>query len=142
MKNKVYIRIFLIINLFVVSIGSTLAISPNQSMQELTIPNQTMIQQAIHIDKSSTKYFILSQQQWSIPKNVQSILNMSALRVVMPRLLGNEKQKLVIRYPGGEVGILWASELKGWLVSLGVASERIELQTGSLKPDELQLFVN
>ena len=142
MNNKLSIRILFIINLFVVSIGSTLAVSPNQSMQELMMLNQTITAQAIQIEKPSTKYFILSQQQWSIPKNVQSILNLSALRVVMPRLLEDEKQMLVIRYPGGEVGILWASELKGWLVSLGIASKRIELQNGSLKQDELQLFIN
>ena len=125
-------RIFLAINLLVLSFSNTLAATLNQSSAEVTL----------QIKKSSRNYFILSQQQWSIPKNMRSILNMPALRLVMSKLMENKQQGLLIRYPGGEVGVLWASELKAWLVSSGVSSERIELQTGSLKSDELHIFVN
>ena len=124
---NIFIQTLMAINLLVMSSTNSLATTPKQFIQ---------------IEKSTKNHFILSQQQWAIPKNAQSILNMPALRAVMPRLLQDEQQNLVIRYPGGEVGILWASELKGWLVSLGVSSERIELQTGSIKSNELELFVN
>lgn len=131
-NNKIIMRIFLAINLVVLSFSNTLAATPNQSTAKLSP----------QINKISKNYFVLSLQQWSIPKNMQSILNMPALRLVMLKLMEHKQQCLVIRYPGGEVGILWASELKAWLVSSGVSSERIELQTGSLKSDELHLFVN
>ena len=86
--------------------------------------------------------FILTQEQWSIPKRAESILQMPALIVVMKKLTKGKSNTLVIRSPGGEMGILWASELKAWLVSLGLSSKRIEIQTGSLKSDQLELFVN
>jgi len=85
---------------------------------------------------------ILTQEQWSIPKRAESILQMPALIAVMKKLTKGKTNTLVIRSPGGEMGILWASELKAWLVSLGLSSKRIELQTGSLKSDALELFVN
>ena len=85
---------------------------------------------------------IITQEQWSIPKSAESILQMPALMTVMNKLIKANENTLVIRSPGGEIGILWASELKAWLVSLGLSSKRIELQTGSFKSDELELFVN
>ena len=85
---------------------------------------------------------IITQEQWSIPKSAESILQMPALIAVMKKLTKGKTNTLVIRSPGGEMGILWASELKAWLVSLGLSSKRIELQTGSVKSDELELFVN
>ena len=85
---------------------------------------------------------IITQKQWSIPKSAESILQMPALIAVMKKLTKGKTNTLVIRSPGGEMGILWASELKAWLVSLGLSSKRIELQTGSVKSDELELFVN
>jgi len=53
----------------------------------------------------------------------------------------SKDQSLIVRYPGGEVGMLWASELKGWLISLGLSSERIDTQAGSLNHNELELHV-
>lgn len=132
MSNNILIQIFLAINLLVLSLSNTLAATPNQTILEVSP----------QIKKLSKNHFVLSQQQWSIPKNMQSILNMPALRLLMSKLMDDEKQSLIIRYPGGEVGVFWASELKAWLVSSGVSSERIELQTGSLKSEELHLFVN
>ena len=103
--------------------------------------------QALKSKRLTTNHFvltrlILTQEQWSIPKRTESILQMPALVAVMKKLTKGKTNTLVIRSPGGEMGILWASELKAWLVSLGLSSKRIELQTGSLKSDELEIFVN
>ena len=93
-------------------------------------------------DRFALPQLVLTQEQWSIPKRAESILQMPALIAVMKKLTKGKTNTLVIRSPGGEMGILWASELKAWLVSLGLSSNRIELQTGSLKLDQLELFVN
>lgn len=127
MNYNIFIQVLVAVNLLVMSSANSQAKTPQQSIQMV---------------KPVTEHFILSQQQWSSPKNAQSILKIPALRTIMPRLLQDEQQHLVIRYPGGEVGILWASELKAWLVSLGVSSERIEFQTGSIKSNQLELFIN
>lgn len=46
-------------------------------------------------------------------------------------------QRLTIRYPGGEEGVLWARELRDWLVALGIASAHIELLPGTPEADAL-----
>lgn len=90
--------------------------------------------------KSKNDY-ILTQQQWTMPKRAESILKIPALLDVMDLYLKKDNQKIMIQYPGGEGGILWGSELKAWLVSLGVSSSQITLQSGHIKSDELKLIV-
>lgn len=97
--------------------------------------------------KDKPVHFILTQQQWSVPRTAESVLAMPAIHKVMNSLIqnkqsGNNQYSLLIRYSGGEVGMLWASELKGWLVSLGLASAYIELQPGSLNVQEIELSTN
>lgn len=105
-------------------------------------PTEVISAELINLKKSSEKKFILTQQQWSIPKDAQSILNMQSVDAVMQNFFQYKQRIIVIRHAGGEVGILWASELKAWLVSLGISSKRIELQTGNIKSNELELFVD
>ncbi len=92
--------------------------------------------------KDKPVYFALTQQQWSVPRTAESVLAMPAVHKVVNSLLDKKGYALRIRYPGGEVGILWASELKGWLVSLGLASGYIELQPGGLNVQEIELSIN
>ena len=92
-------------------------------------------------------HFILTQQQWSVPRTAEAVLAMPAIHQAMQALVENKKSNkasfsLLIRYPGGDEGTLWASELKGWLVSLGLASSFIELQPGSNNPEEIELLIN
>jgi len=86
--------------------------------------------------------YIITEQQWSVPKNAQSILKIPALRNAMKILSSKNTLNLLIRYPGGDTGVLWATELKAWIVALGLDSTRIELQSGSAKVDELELLIN
>ena len=46
-------------------------------------------------------------------------------------------QQVEIRYPGGESGMLWAEELRDWLVSLGIPLNRIQTLSGSAVADRL-----
>lgn len=92
--------------------------------------------------KDKPVYFVLTQQQWSVPRTAESVLAMPAVYKVMNKLSDKTGYVLRIRYPGGEVGMLWASELKGWLVSLGLASGSIELQPGGLNVQEVELSIN
>ena len=93
------------------------------------------------LKSAKTRIFILTQQQWSVPRDAMSVLSMPAIKSAMQSLAADHKQSLIVRYPGGEVGMLWASELKGWLVSLGLSSDLINVQAGSLKSEELELQI-
>ena len=93
-------------------------------------------------DDIKAEVHTLSLQQWSVPRDAMTVLNMPAISATMKALTRQQNKKLVLRYPGGEVGMLWASELKGWLVSLGLSSSRIKIQAAGLKPDELELMID
>jgi len=108
----------------------------------LLIIISTQINYSFAADLLSRKSYIITEQQWSVPKNVQSILKIPALRNTMKILSAKNTLNLLIRYPGGDTGVLWATELKAWIVALGLDSTRIELQSGSAKVDKLELLIN
>ena len=84
---------------------------------------------------------VLSKVEWTIPKTAEAVLAMPVLQEAMGKLQGSERSRLKIFYPGGDEGSLWAIELRGWLVSLGLESDRIKLISGSQYPDRLQLQI-
>lgn len=128
--------------LLIANSSSIFAAELKNSTPNKVSPTEVISAELINLKKSSEKKFILTQQQWSIPKDAQSILNMQSIATVMKNFFQYKKRIIVIRHAGGEVGILWASELKAWLVSLGISSKRIELQTGNINSNELELFVD
>lgn len=84
---------------------------------------------------------ILTAQQWNVPRQASSILSMPALQRAMQEYQSEQASQLLIKYPGGDEGTLWAYELRGWLISLGVASAHIELIPGSANPDQLEISI-
>ena len=55
------------------------------------------------------------------------------------RLFDSRNGHILVRYPGGEEGVLWAEELRGWLVALGVTSTQIKVVPGTSRPDVVEL---
>ncbi len=90
---------------------------------------------------AETKIHILTSEQWNIPREASSIIEMPAIRAAMHDLQSNKKGRMLIKYPGGDVGTLWAHELRSWLISLGLSERFIELVPGSSNPDQLELVV-
>jgi hypothetical protein len=66
---------------------------------------------------------------------------MPSLQNAMQEFQSGKDSKLLIKYPGGDEGTLWAYDLRGWLISMGVASQHIELIPGSGKTDQLEISV-
>lgn len=83
----------------------------------------------------------LHREQWSGPRDGARILAIPVLRQTMSTLAQYPKASLLIRYPGGEDGIIWVSELEAWLVALGLESSRIEIRPGSPSADIIELEV-
>lgn len=86
--------------------------------------------------------YLLTSQQWAIPRSATTVLVMPAMHHVMRGMSKDSMAQLVILYPGGEEGILWAHDVKGWLISLGISSRRIEIQPGSRNPQILEFKIN
>lgn len=85
---------------------------------------------------------LLGYEEWSRPRSADAVLQLPAVAGVMrdwqQAVAGS---RVRIRYPGGEEGNLWALELRDWLVTLGLPSDRISVSPGSAHEDELVLSV-
>jgi hypothetical protein len=85
--------------------------------------------------------FVLKSSEWNVPRTSDSILAMPALNKTVQAFSKHPGARIQIRYPGGDEGTLWATELRSWLVALGIASRHIELLPGSRDPEQLELRV-
>jgi len=100
-------------------------------------PNATFI-----ASSPSTSLRILSADLWARPRSGASVAAMPAVRDSVQALLAAPTEaKLVIRYPGGEEGSLWAEELHVWLISLGIDAGLMDLRPGSAEPDQIELYI-
>jgi len=82
---------------------------------------------------------LITSVEWARPRSGESLAQMPGLAEAATRLMGTRNSRLVVRYPGGEEGVLWAEELRSWLVALGIASSRIELVPGASRADAIAL---
>jgi len=86
--------------------------------------------------------WVIDAEFWATPRSGQAVLAEPALRTAIDTLMFREESsRLLIRYPGGETGQLWAEELRAWLIALGIPSSRIETRPGGVRDDQLLLSV-
>ena len=81
----------------------------------------------------------ISAIEWARPRHGEVITRLPGLPAVVRGLLESPERRIFIHYPGGEEGMLWAEELRSWLVALGIDSSRIELLPGTQNPDAIEL---
>ena len=84
---------------------------------------------------------LLHAKEWSVPKKALTLLEMPAIKKSMLKLQENSGSVLKLKYPGGDEGTLWVNELRSWLISLGLSSDRIELVPGSAISTTIELEV-
>ena len=82
--------------------------------------------------------YILTAEMWARPRSGQAVLNMPPVRNVVTKLLKARNHHLLIRYPGGDEGSIWAEELQSWLIALGIEPALIEKRPGST-PEQIEL---
>jgi hypothetical protein len=83
----------------------------------------------------------LSADSWSRPRSGDRVAGMEPVRAAVAQWSLAPDSRILIGYPGGESGALWAEELKDWLVALGVPSASIAVRPGSAQPDALEIRV-
>ena len=84
---------------------------------------------------------VITAEDWARPRGGESLVRMPALERTVRAYLGGDARRILIRHPRGEEGILWAEELRGWLVALGVPSEDVSLSPESSREDAVELEV-
>jgi len=85
--------------------------------------------------------YLITHEEWAKPKRVETVLQMSAIKNILTEFNKSPASQLLILYPGGDEGTLWAHDLKAWLVSLGLPSQQIELRPGSAESTSIDLQV-
>ncbi len=85
--------------------------------------------------------WVLTQAQWSGITRASQVVAIAPLREAIKAFDAQSGARLVVIHNGGEDGLFWASDLEGWLVSLGVPSNRIVDRIGAIRPGRIRLQV-
>ncbi|NIV21427.1 MAG: hypothetical protein GWN54_12820 [Gammaproteobacteria bacterium] len=91
---------------------------------------------------ASDYQWIVPADEWARPRDGARVVSLAPLRDSAVEWMREPDQRLVIRYPGGEEGVLWAGELRDWLVALGIPSARVELVPGYPRADAMEITVS
>ena len=73
----------------------------------------------------------LTADQWSRPRAGMTVVKIPGLRRAVERFERQPNGILLIRHDPADEGVLWAEELRSWLVALGIPSSRIRLRPES-----------
>ena len=93
---------------------------------------------------------IITAEDWARPRSGESLVRMPALKRTVRDYLDQKRkssqkdqrgQRISSRHPRGEEGVLWAEELRGWLVALGIPSADITVNPASGRIDAVELAV-
>ena len=90
---------------------------------------------------NSVRIFTLSADEWARPRSGEVIPAMESVKLAMSYWESGINGAILLSYPGVDSGELWASELKDWLISLGVPSDAILMSPGLQAKDEIRLKV-
>ena len=97
---------------------------------------------ALQVFALEPKQWTINADEWSRPRNGDRLVRMQALvQGVQSWMASKDSTVLLIRYPGGEEGALWAQEIRDWLVALGVPSSRTRAQAGQARDDLITIEV-
>jgi hypothetical protein len=90
---------------------------------------------------NSLRIFTLSADEWAQPRSGTVIIQFSAVRSAINYWDKGIDFAILIRYPGEDSGEIWATELRDWMISLGIPSDYLQLAPGSQAADEIKLIV-
>ena len=89
----------------------------------------------------TARIFELSADDWARPRSGAVVAQMEPVRLAVSYWDSTPRAAIMLSYPGEDSGELWASELRDWMISLGVPSDAILLAPGLQSGDRLRLLV-
>ena len=81
----------------------------------------------------------VSAAEWSRPRSAAMVRALPGVRDCVQAWLATPDRHLILVSAPGEEGGLWATELRDWLVALGVPSSAIELRAVGTDKEQLLL---
>ncbi len=83
----------------------------------------------------------ITAEEWAHPRTAARLIDVPALRELIDTFDRQPDGAIIVRHPTGDEGMLWAEEMRSWLVALGIPSYRVELVTQSELADRIMLEV-
>lgn len=83
--------------------------------------------------------FVVPADEWARPRSGARVSALPALRAAVGAWLELPGTRLAIVHPGGESGALWGTEVRDWLIALGVAPSDVALRPGSPRDDAIMV---
>ena len=77
----------------------------------------------------------LTAEQWESARGGAKLITVPVVQQIVNRWSVAPEHVVELQYPGGEEGELWVSELKDWLISLGIPSKYLQTVPGSGRDD-------
>ncbi|MCW8888110.1 MAG: hypothetical protein OQK25_03500 [Gammaproteobacteria bacterium] len=90
-------------------------------------------------DSRAEERWVVSTTEWAQPRSGEMVSSLKGVRGALSAVIQLPGSIVAIHHPGGDQGIWWAEELKGWLITLGLDSKRVELVPGSGEADMMYL---
>ncbi|MBT3204602.1 MAG: hypothetical protein HOM14_20790 [Gammaproteobacteria bacterium] len=90
---------------------------------------------------NSIRIFTLSADQWARPRAGEVIPQFEPVKLAMAYWESGTDASILLSHAGEDSGEIWASELKDWLISLGVPSDFILISSGLQGSDEMRILV-
>jgi hypothetical protein len=105
------------------------------------LPTLLLLAFCLSANADSLRIFSVSADEWSRPRGGAIIPEFDSIRAAVSYWEKAADNGILIRYPGEDSGEIWATELRDWLVSLGIPADYIQLVSGSQSADEIRLIV-
>jgi hypothetical protein len=90
---------------------------------------------------NTLRIFTLGADEWAQPRSGEAVTQFSTVRSAISYWEKGVDSAILIRYPGEDSGEIWATELRDWIISLGIPSDYLLLVAGSQAADEITLIV-
>ena len=110
-------------------------------MKNRILPTLILLAFCYPVSADSLRIFNMSADEWSRPRAGAVIAEFDSIRAAVSYWEKAADHSILIRYPGEDSGEIWATELRDWLVSLGIPTDYIQLVSGSQAADEIRLIV-
>lgn len=85
--------------------------------------------------------YVITAEMWMQPRSGQVMLQMPPVRAAVHDWMRHPGSHIVILHSGDDMGSLWSSEVRDWLVSLGIPSADIEKQVSGQDENSVTLTV-
>ncbi len=90
---------------------------------------------------AAAETYTIPAELWDRPRTGRVLLEQPAIRQAVRGYLEHAGRRLVIHYPAGQEPLLYAEELRSWLIALAVEGEHIALKPDRQRGEPLTLEV-